>query len=94
MKKILIPMLALALTGCSAVVDDKYYVPAFERNQKECFYMARSGCMDGKDVQMKVPECWRLVIEEGIDVDSICVPKDTWEKTQVGQEWTDETYPL
>lgn len=93
MKKIIfVPLAALVLTGCTATVDDKYYMPEFTRGHEECFRSSRQGCLDGKEFNVKVPECWRIVIEEGIDTTNICVPKDVWEKTQVGQEWTDETY--
>ena len=94
MKKILVPIAALALTGCTATVDDKYHMPAFERDHEECFKSTKYGCDDGKQLKVQVPECWRLVINEGIDTDLICVPEDVWKKTQIGQEWTDETYAL
>jgi hypothetical protein len=95
MKSILaIVPLVLVLTGCTATVHDKYHIPEFSKGHQECFTTGRYGCIEGKDLEIKVPECWRLVIEEGIDVTKICVSKDTWEKTQIGQEWTDETYPI
>lgn len=94
MKRIvLVPFIAIALTGCTAVVDDKYYVPEFTRGHEECFKSTKYGCEDGKELSVKVPECWRLVIDN-VTATDICVPKDVWEKTQVGQEWTDETYDV
>lgn len=92
MKKIAVALFVLSLTGCTAYVDDKYYVPEFTRGHEECFYTTKHGCQEGKNLNVKVPECWRLVVEEGMTTTDICVPKDVWEKTQVGHEWTDETY--
>lgn len=92
MRNILIPALILVLAGCSTIVDDKYYVPEFTREHEECKHWGKSGCTDGKELNVKVPECYRLVIAEGLERTDICVSKDTWEKAQIGQEWTDETY--
>lgn len=92
MKKTIVSIMILALTGCTATVDDKYYIPEFTKGHEECFNWTRSGCTNGKDLQVKVPECWRLVIGQGIDSTDICVSKEVFERTQIGQEWTDETY--
>lgn len=94
MKKIILIPLILALTACTPVVDDKYYVPKFERDHEECFRSSKYGCQEGKQLRVEVPECWRLIIDEGMNSGDVCVPKDVWEKTQVGQEWTDETYAI
>lgn len=62
-----------------------HYVPEFTRGHEECFKSTKYGCEDGKELSVKVPECWRLVIDN-VTATNICVPKDVWEKTQVGQE--------
>lgn len=93
-KKLLIPAMLLTLTGCTATVVDKYHMPEFERDHEECFQSSRQGCLNGKNMRVKVPECWRLEIQDGMTSDHICVPKDIWEKTEIGHEWTDETYPI
>jgi len=76
------------------VVEDKYYVPKFERDHEECFRSSKYGCQEGKQLRVEAPECWRLVIEEGMSSEPICVSEEVWKKTQIGQEWTDETYAI
>jgi len=93
MKKLvmLIPAV-LVLTGCTAYVDDKYHIPEFTRDHEECYRSTKHGCTDKKELNVRVPECWRLVIEDGLEKTNICVSKEIWEKTQIGQAWSDDTY--
>lgn len=88
MKKLILIPLVVLLTGCSTYVEDKYYVPSFERSHEECFKSGRLGCEEGKDLTIKVPECWRLVLFNwgGWDSD-ICVDEQIWKNTYVGSEW-------
>lgn len=94
MKKLLIPVMMLALAGCSVYVEDKFYIPEFKRPHQQCINdEGGSNCEDGTRIDVKVPECYRLTLFNSGGWDSdICVTKEVFEKTQVGQLWTDETY--
>lgn len=90
MKKVIIALSALMLCACTPIVEDKYYVPKFERDHEECFRSSKYGCQEGKQLRVEVPECWRLVIDEGMVSDNICAPEEQWKNTQIGQEWKND----
>lgn len=76
------------LTGCSAVVTDKYYVPEWEQKRYECEFENHNRCKDLKEITIKIPECWKVEVntKSGFNRD-FCLPKDKWDSTYVGQEW-------
>lgn len=93
-KIVVIPALVLGLSGCSVYVEDKFHIPEFKRPHVECINdEGQSDCEGGTRIDVKVPECYRLTLFNAGGWDSdICVTKEVFEKTQVGQLWTDETY--
>lgn len=96
MKKLAIVILALTLSGCTVHVQDKFHIPEFKRPHQECLKEeGGSNCDGGTTIDVKVPECYRLTLFNASGWDSdICVTKEVWEKTQIGQVWTDETYNI
>lgn len=96
MKKLSIVALALMLTGCTVHVEDKFYIPEFKRPHQQCLNGdGGSDCEGGTRIDVKVPECYRITLFNASGWDSdICVTKEVFEKTQVGQVWTDETYNI
>lgn len=94
MKKMIAAVpLALILAGCTVHVEDKFHIPEFKRPHIQC--EDPNNCENGTKIDVKVPECYRLTLFNWSGWDSdICVTKEIWEKTQVGQVWTDETYNI
>jgi hypothetical protein len=87
MKKLIFLPLILIATACSATVEEKFHVPEFERTHEECFESNRYGCVEGKDLVVKIPECWRIITYDGFNREEFCVDQETWKNTYIGQEW-------
>jgi len=85
-KLIFIPFIFIA-TACSSYVEEKVHVPEYNRVEEKCVTYGNRGCSQEKDITVKIPECYQLVLDTEWGREKICVDKDTWNNTYIGQEW-------